>query len=73
MRNAIILGRRHGGKALEVVSGPEHPIEKQLDTFKEFLRKPTNDRFEHVELWTSDGGRRKHRKLSKPVPQPKTK
>jgi hypothetical protein len=62
MRTAIILGRKHGGKKLELVSGPDVPIVKQLETFKDHARAgDVNKDFEYLELWTSDGGRTKKR------------
>lgn len=56
MRQAILLGRKHGGKVLEVIHGPDVPIAKQLDTYNKFkgthqAGKLVNDRFEYVELW----------------------
>lgn len=63
MRTAIIIGRKHGQKALQVVSGPEVPILEQKELFKGFQRVHAHDDFEYVELWISDAGRVKERKL----------
>jgi hypothetical protein len=63
MRTAIIIGRKHGQKALEVVSGPEVPIVEQKELFKDFQRIHANDDYEHVELWISDAGKVKDRTL----------
>jgi hypothetical protein len=65
MRTALILGRRHGGKHFEVVSGPENPVSAQLALFKEFQRTSAHQDLEHVQLWTSDTGITKQRRLSK--------
>jgi hypothetical protein len=67
MRTAIILGRKHGGKTMELVHGTEKPIHEQLPTFKaEFCRSEIHEEFEYVELWTSDEGMTKRRKLISP-------
>jgi hypothetical protein len=70
MREAITYGRRHGAKAREVISGPDVPIAKQLDSFKEFQGAVEHKDFEYVELWTSDSGLTKRRKLNKPHTAP---
>ena len=69
MRTAIILGRKHGAKALEMISGPSIQITEQLKSFKAFLIDKEHESFETVELWTSDGGRMKQRRLLKPTPE----
>src|SRR4051812_10996771 len=67
MRTAIILGRRHDGDLMELVSGIEAPIHEQLATFKtEYCRADVHKDFEYVELWTSDEGLTKKRKLISP-------
>jgi hypothetical protein len=66
MRTAIIIGRKHGQKSLVLVSGPEVPIVEQKELFKDFQRDSVHDDFEYVELWTSDAGCVKDRKLISP-------
>ena len=67
MRTAIILGRRHGGKTMELVHGTEKPIHEQKETFKsEFCRSDIHEELEYVELWLSDEGQTKKRKLITP-------
>lgn len=62
MRTAITVGRKHGGKAFELIHGPETPIQEQLEAFKDHAREgQVHPEFEHVELWASDGGRTKKR------------
>lgn len=63
MRTAIIIGRKHGQKTLEVVSGPEVPILEQKELFKDFQRVHAHDDYEYVELWISDAGKVKDKKL----------
>lgn len=59
MRTAIILGRPHGKKTIEIVSGAETPITKQLADFKKLSAAGTSEKYEHLELWISDTGRSK--------------
>ena len=59
MRTAIILGRQHGKKAFETVSGLEVPVAKQIEKFKDLAAEKTNEKYEHIELWFSDSGRSK--------------
>lgn len=59
MRTAIILGRPHGKKNFEIVSGAEVPITKQISEFKKLSVAGTSEKYEAVELWTSDHGRAK--------------
>lgn len=59
MRDALIRARPHGKKAFEVIlqSGADAPIAKVLSKFKEFKGVDSDEKYEHVELWTSDVGR----------------
>jgi hypothetical protein len=64
MRTLIILARKHGGKKLEMVGGPEVPVHQQSADFKkDFCRSDVNEVYEYAELWSSDAGRLKYRKL----------
>lgn len=67
MRTAITLGRKHGEKHMQVLSGPEKHLTQQFAEFKDFKRVREHAEFEEVELWTSDGGRIKSRSLSLPL------
>lgn len=67
MRTAITLARKHGEKKLAVISGPDVPVVKQIDSFKEkFCFKPEHKEYEYAELWLSDSGRSKKVKLITP-------
>jgi hypothetical protein len=57
MRTAITLARKHGGTKLSVVSGPEVSIHEQKSAFKSLRFGYGHDKFEYIELWTSDEGR----------------
>ncbi len=59
MRTAIILGRPHGKKTFEIVSGAETPIAKQIGDFKKLSATGSNEKYEALELWISDAGRAK--------------
>jgi hypothetical protein len=68
MRTAITVGRKHGGKKLEIISGPETPIREQLDAFKDEVRSgESHESLEYIELWISDSGRAKKRKFITPA------
>lgn len=69
MRTLIILARKHGGKSLELVSGPEIPAHQQAAKFKKDFQTSggVNDAFEHAELWSSDAGRKKQIRLISPA------
>jgi len=56
MRTALITARKHGQKALGVISGPDVPIAEQREKFKAFARAPHHPDFEEVQLWESDTG-----------------
>lgn len=59
MRTAITLGRPHGKKAFEVVTGPEVHISEQLAQFKKLQIAQSNEKYEAFELWDSGSGRSK--------------
>lgn len=77
MRTAITLGRLHGNKrTVELVSGTEVPIFDQLSKFKKVQVAGVHEKYEALELWTSDGGRHKHIKglaVPKPAAEAKAK
>ena len=57
MRTGIILGREHGSKSFEMISGPGDPIAEQNQAIRKLLAcSGVNDDFEEVQFWTSDGG-----------------
>lgn len=62
MRTAIILGRPHGKKSVEIISGVEVPAHEQAGRFKKLSAASTNEKYEHIELWYSDSGRTKQLK-----------
>jgi hypothetical protein len=65
MRTIVVLGRRHGSKKLELVSASNDGKEavKALDDFKKSSATHVHKTYELLELWASDGGRRKQRKF----------
>lgn len=67
MRDAILRARAHGAKSLKTIL-EDVPIAKILSEFKKFKSAASDDKFEHVELWTSDGGRQSK---IKNIPTPK--
>ena len=75
--NAVIYGAKHGAadpqKELVEVSGPSVPLAKQREIWKEFARTKAHPELGYAEYWTSDSGRTKRLKLSKPAAQPKAK
>lgn len=73
MRTALIVGRKHGSKKLEVVELPSTvgaEVHKTIASFKEQTASGESKQWELLELWTSDGGVTKRRKLIKPKPKP---
>ena len=67
MRTAITFARKHGSKKLDVLSGPDVAVVKQIESFKEkFCSNPGHETYEYAELWLSDSGRSKKVKLITP-------
>jgi hypothetical protein len=57
MRTGILIGRRHGETAFELICGPETPLPKQKDALREGLTlNGVHGELAEVQLWTSDGG-----------------
>ena len=57
MRTAIVLGRRHGAAASELLVKPEDGVQAAKDKFKEFLGfSGVHPDFERVEIWDQDQG-----------------
>lgn len=61
MRTAILLGRKHGSKKLELISTETDVIKNKL-AFKDHAREgQVHDDYDRVELWISDAGLVKER------------
>ncbi len=71
-RTAITLIRKHGATSFELVAGPEVGIQQQLTAFTaDFCHSPHHADVAEVQLWESDGGVRRHRRLTlPPAPSP---
>jgi len=65
-REVIILGRKHGAKTMELLSGPEVPAHEQNAKFKDFCRVTVHPEISEVQLWESSGGRVRVRSLLSP-------
>lgn len=66
MRTVIILARKHGAKQMELLSGPEVPAHEQKAKYKEFCRLDVHPELATVQLWDSNEGFTKERKLLSP-------
>lgn len=71
-RTAITLIRKHGATSFELVAGPEVGIQQQLTAYTaDFCHSPHHADVAEVQLWESDGGVRRHRRLTlPPAPSP---
>lgn len=65
MRTIVIFGRKHGAKKLELITASSSGQEASaaLSEFKRLSAVGTNDTHELLELWESDGGRRKQKRF----------
>jgi hypothetical protein len=72
MRELVILGRRHGAKEKEIVSGPETPFYVQKELFRnEFLMSRNHPDYELAELaWLDVERSARLAKGDKPAPAP---
>lgn len=66
MRAAITLHRLHGEEHFQVVTGPEVPIDVQIEAIKKLARESGREHPEiaQAQLWTSSEGCRKRYKFS---------
>lgn len=71
MITAITIGKKHGSKKFELVSGPEVPLINQQANFKALHRSDTSETFDTVQLWTSSGAMRE-RELFSPADKKKS-
>lgn len=55
MRQALLRGRLHGSKSTRTIL-EDVPIMKVMEEFKSIQASPSNEKYEYVEMWTSNGG-----------------
>lgn len=68
MRHAITLHRLHGEKDFKVVTGPEVPIDGQIDAIKQLARSGrVHPTIAAAQVWNSDRGCIKRFKFQSPA------
>lgn len=66
MRTAITVAKRHSNSKWVTLAGPEVEITTQLAEAKKLAGHREHKDFSDLEVWSSDGGRQRRLKFSKP-------